>query len=95
MRAMETFGTSVTTVAQSLSKSIENMTRACIVNHPPFYHQLPAPHRHGFQFHDMMHDSYTQNTISFSNNNSGNQNANPNCNSDDDFGTIFGSTMNN
>ena len=56
MRAMETFGTSMTAVAQSLSKSIENMTRACIVNNPPFYHQPRAPHRHGFQFHGMMHD---------------------------------------
>ena len=32
MRAMETYGTFV---AQSLSKSIENMTRACIVNDQP------------------------------------------------------------
>ena len=39
MRAMEIFGTSMTAVAQSLSKSIENMTGACNVNEPPFYHQ--------------------------------------------------------
>ena len=59
IRAMETFGTSMTAVAQSLSKSVENMARACIVNDPPFYHQpRPAPHRHGFQFHGMMHDRY-------------------------------------
>ena len=50
-RAMETFGTSVTAAAQSLLKSIENIPTACIVNDPPFYHQLPAPHRHSFQFH--------------------------------------------
>ena len=93
---METFGTSMTPVAQSLSKSVENMARACIVNDPPFYHQpRPAPHRHGFQFHGMMHDRYAQNTISFSNNDSGNQSANPICNSDDDFGTIFRNTMDN
>ena len=95
MRAMETFGTSVTAFAQSLSKSVENMTRACIVNDLPFYHQPAAPHRHGFQFHGMMHDRYAQNTISFSNNDSGNQSANPSCSSDDNFGTIFRNTMNN
>ena len=85
----------MTAVAQSLSKSVENKTRACIANDPPFYHQSPAPHRHGFQFHDMMHDRYSQNTISFSNNDSGNQSPNPSCNSYDDFGTIFRNTMNN
>ena len=95
MRAMETFGTSMTAVAQSLPKSVENMTRACIVNDPPFYHQPPAPHHHGIQFHGMMHDRYAQNTISFSNNDSENQSANPSSNSDDDFGTIFRNTMNN
>ena len=95
MRAMETFGTSMTAVAQSLSKWIENMTRVCIVNDPPFCHQLPAPHRHGFQFLDMLHDRYAQNTRNFSNNNSGNQSTNPNCISDDDFGTIFRNTMSN
>ena len=41
------------------------MTRACIVNDLPFYHQPPAPHRRGFQFHDMMHDRYVQNARSF------------------------------
>ena len=95
MRAMETIGTSMTAVAQSLSKSIENMTRACIVNDPPFYHQPPAAHRHGFQFHDMMHDRYAQNTRSFINNDSENQSINPNCYSDDYFGTILKNTMNN
>ena len=48
MRVMEIFGTSMTAVAQNLSKSIENMTRACIMNDSPFYHQSPAPHCHGF-----------------------------------------------
>ena len=41
----------MTAIAQSWSKSIENMTTACTVNGPPFYHQPPAPHYHGFQFH--------------------------------------------
>ena len=82
-------------VAQSFSKSIESMTRACIVNDPNFYHQPPVQHRHEFQFHDMMHDRYAQNTRSFSNNDSRDQSTNPNCNSDDDFGTIFRNTMNN
>ena len=53
MRAMETFDTSMTAIAQSLSKSIENMTRVCIVNDTPFYYQSPTPHLHGFQFPDM------------------------------------------
>ena len=95
MRAMKIFGTSMTAVARSLSKSIENMTGACNVNDPPFYHQPWAQHCHGFQFHGMMHDRYAQNTISFSENDSGNQSTNPSCNSDDDFGTIFRNTMNN
>ena len=96
MKAMETFGTSMTAVAQSLSKSMENMTRACIVNDPPFYHQAsaPTPQCHGFHFNGMMHDRYAQNTVSFSNNHSGNQSANPSCNSDDDFGTISRHTNN-
>ena len=95
MRAMETFGTSITAVAQSLSKSIENMTKVCTVNDPPFYHQPPAQHRRDFQFHGMMHDRYAQNAISFSNHDSGNQSTNSSCNSDDDFGTIFRNTVNN
>ena len=70
------------------------MTRACIVNDPPFYHQILALHRHEFQFHGMMHDRNAQNTISFSNNDSGNQSANPSCTSDHEFGTIFRNTMN-
>ena len=53
MRTMETFDTSMTAIAQSLSKSIENMTRVCIVNDTPFYYQSPTPHLHGFQFPDM------------------------------------------
>ena len=52
---MKTFGTSTTVFVQSLSKSIENMSRSCIVNDPPFYHQPPAQHCHAFQFHDMVH----------------------------------------
>ena len=55
---MEIFGTSMTAVAQNLSKSIENMTRACIMNDSPFYQQPPAPHRHGFQFHDILQVRY-------------------------------------
>ena len=55
---MEIFGTSMTAVAQNLSKSIKNMTRACIVNDSHFYHQPPAPHRHGFQFHDILQVRY-------------------------------------
>ena len=82
---METFGTSMTPVAQSLSKSIKNMTRACIVNDPSFYHQPPEPHRHGFQFHGVIHDRYAQNIIIFSYNDSGNQSTSPNFNSDDDL----------
>ena len=58
MRVMEIFGTSMTAVAQNLSKSIENMTRACIMNDSPFYQQPPAPHRHGFQFHDILQVRY-------------------------------------
>ena len=58
IRAMKTFGTSTTVFVQSLSKSIENMTRSCIVNDPPFYHQPPAQHCHAFQFHDMVHDRH-------------------------------------
>ena len=50
MRVMEIFGTSMTAVAQNLSKSIENMTRACIMNDSPFYHQSPAPHVMVFSF---------------------------------------------
>ena len=65
MRVIEIFGTFMTAVAQIFSKSLENMTRAYIVNDPPFYHQAPAPHRHSFQFHDTMHDRYVQNTRSF------------------------------
>ena len=95
IRVIEAFGTSMAAVAQSISKSIENMARACIVNDPPFYHQCPSPYGHGFPFLDTMHDKYAQNTRSFSNNDSGNQSTNTSCNSDDDCGTIFRSTMNN
>ena len=71
------------------------MTRVCILNDPPFYHQPSEPHLYGFQFQDMMHDRYTQNTRSFSNNDSGNQITNPNCNSNDYFGIIFRKAMTN
>ena len=91
MTALEMFDTSMSAVAQSLSKSVENMARACMINDHP-----SAPTcSFSFLCDTMMHERYTQNlNRNYINNGSGNHSTNPTSNSDD-FGAIFRTAVNN
>ena len=74
------------------------MTRACIINDHSSFHQpsLSISFSTLNFMNTMMYERYVQSLgRNYSNNGSGNHSTNPNCNSDDDFGTIFRTAINN